>query len=79
MRSTSTSCSTGTGTRASRGSPGLAERSFVISSFGKTYHVTGWKMGYVLAPRELMAEFRKVHQFNVFVPTAPCSTRSPNT
>jgi methionine transaminase len=51
--------------------PGLAERSFVVSSFGKTYHVTGWKMGYVLAPRELMAEFRKVHQFNVFVANSP--------
>lgn len=51
--------------------PGLAERSFVVSSFGKTYSVTGWKMGYVLAPRELMAEFRKVHQFNVFVANGP--------
>lgn len=51
--------------------PGLAERSFVVSSFGKTYHVTGWKMGYVLAPRELTAEFRKVHQFNVFVANGP--------
>jgi methionine aminotransferase len=51
--------------------PGLAERSYVVSSFGKTYHVTGWKMGYVLAPRELMAEFRKVHQFNVFVTNGP--------
>ena len=50
---------------------GLAERSFVVSSFGKTYHVTGWKMGYVLAPRELMNEFRKVHQFNVFVANGP--------
>ena len=51
--------------------PGLAERSFVVSSFGKTYSVTGWKMGYVLAPKELMAEFRKVHQFNVFVTNGP--------
>lgn len=51
--------------------PGLAERSFVVSSFGKTYSVTGWKMGYVLAPRELMTEFRKVHQFNVFVANGP--------
>ncbi len=51
--------------------PGLAERSFVVSSFGKTYHVTGWKTGYVLAPRELMAEFRKVHQFNAFVSNGP--------
>ena len=51
--------------------PGLAERSFVVSSFGKTYSVTGWKMGYVIAPKELMAEFRKVHQFNVFVTNGP--------
>jgi methionine aminotransferase len=51
--------------------PGLAERSFVVSSFGKTYHVTGWKMGYVLAPQELMSEFRRVHQFNVFVANSP--------
>jgi len=51
--------------------PGLAERSFVVSSFGKTYHVTGWKTGYVLAPQELMAEFRKVHQFNAFVTNGP--------
>ena len=46
--------------------PQLAERSFVVSSFGKTYHVTGWKLGYVVAPEDLMAEFRKVHQYNVF-------------
>ncbi|MBX3679878.1 pyridoxal phosphate-dependent aminotransferase [Cognatazoarcus halotolerans] len=51
--------------------PGLAERSFVVSSFGKTYHVTGWKVGYVLAPRALMSEFRKVHQFNVFTVATP--------
>lgn len=51
--------------------PGLAERSFVVSSFGKTYHVTGWKTGYVAAPRELMTEFRKVHQFNAFVANGP--------
>lgn len=51
--------------------PGLAERSFVVSSFGKTYHITGWKMGYVLAPKELTAEFRKVHQFNAFVSNGP--------
>ena len=51
--------------------PELAERSFVVSSFGKTYSVTGWKMGYALAPKELMAEFRKVHQFNVFVTNGP--------
>lgn len=46
--------------------PELAQRSFIISSFGKTYHVTGWKIAYVLAPKALTAEFRKVHQFNVF-------------
>jgi methionine aminotransferase len=51
--------------------PGLAERSFVVSSFGKTYSVTGWKTGYVVAPKELMAEFRKVHQFNAFVANGP--------
>jgi len=46
--------------------PGLAERSFIVGSFGKTFHITGWKMGYCLAPAELMAEFRKIHQYNVF-------------
>ena len=46
--------------------PELAARSFVVSSFGKTYHVTGWKIGYVTAPAPLTAEFRKVHQYNVF-------------
>jgi len=51
--------------------PELAARSFVISSFGKTYHVTGWKVGYVAAPAALMAEFRKVHQFNVFTVNTP--------
>ncbi len=51
--------------------PGLAERSLVVSSFGKTYHITGWKVAYCLAPRELMAEFRKVHQFLVFTVHAP--------
>ncbi|MEO5696256.1 MAG: pyridoxal phosphate-dependent aminotransferase [Burkholderiaceae bacterium] len=49
----------------------LAQRSFVISSFGKTYHVTGWKIGHVAAPAPLMAEFRKVHQFNVFTVNTP--------
>jgi methionine aminotransferase len=49
----------------------LAQRSFIVSSFGKTYHVTGWKIGYVLAPSELMLEFRKVHQFNVFTVNTP--------
>ena len=51
--------------------PGLAERSLIVSSFGKTYHITGWKVGYVAGPRELMAEFRKVHQFNVFTVNTP--------
>jgi methionine aminotransferase len=46
--------------------PELAARAFVVSSFGKTYHVTGWKIGYVAAPAALTAEFRKVHQYNVF-------------
>ena len=46
--------------------PGLAERSFLVASFGKTFHNTGWKMGYCAGPAALMAEFRKVHQFNVF-------------
>lgn len=51
--------------------PGLGERSFVVSSFGKTYHVTGWKIAYCLAPRALMAEFRKAHQFVVFCVNHP--------
>ena len=51
--------------------PELAARAFVISSFGKTYHVTGWKTGYVAAPAALTAEFRKVHQFNVFTVNTP--------
>jgi len=46
--------------------PELADRSFLVASFGKTFHNTGWKMGYCAAPRELMTEFRKIHQFNVF-------------
>ncbi|MFD1294940.1 methionine aminotransferase [Lutibacter holmesii] len=46
--------------------PALAERTFITASFGKTFHNTGWKVGYCLAPSNLMAEFRKVHQFNVF-------------
>jgi methionine aminotransferase len=49
----------------------LAERAIVVSSFGKTYHVTGWKIGYVAAPAPLMDEFRKVHQFNVFTVNTP--------
>ncbi len=51
--------------------PELAARSFVVSSFGKTFHVTGWKIGTVAAPAPLTAEFRKVHQFNVFTVNTP--------
>jgi methionine aminotransferase len=51
--------------------PALAERSVLISSFGKTYHVTGWKIGFAAAPAPLAAEFRKVHQFNVFTVNTP--------
>lgn len=51
--------------------PGLAERAFIISSFGKTYHVTGWKVAYCAAPASLTSEFRKIHQFNVFTVNTP--------
>jgi len=51
--------------------PGLAARAFIVSSFGKTYHVTGWKVGYVAAPAAFTTEFRKVHQFNVFTVNTP--------
>lgn len=51
--------------------PELRDRAFVIFSFGKVFHTTGWKMGYALAPQALMAEFRKVHQFNVFSVNTP--------
>ncbi len=53
------------------GYPDLASRSFVISSFGKTYHTTGWKVGYCLAPKTLSAEFQKVHQFLTFSTNTP--------
>lgn len=46
--------------------PALAKRSFITASFGKTFHNTGWKMGYCLGPKKLMDEFKKVHQYNVF-------------
>jgi methionine aminotransferase len=52
--------------------PELAARALVVSSFGKTYHITGWKIGYVLAPRALTRDFRKIHQFNVFTVNTPC-------
>jgi methionine aminotransferase len=51
--------------------PELRERAFVVFSFGKVFHATGWKMGYAVAPKPLMAEFRKVHQFNVFSANTP--------
>ena len=51
--------------------PGLYARAFVVSSFGKTFHVTGWKVGTVAAPESLTTEFRKVHQFNVFTVNTP--------
>ena len=69
-RSTSTWCTTATHQSVAR-FPELAARSVVVSSFGKTYHVTGWKVGYVAAPAALSAEFRKVHQFNVFTVNTP--------
>lgn len=51
--------------------PELKERSFIVASFGKLYHITGWKVGYCLAPENLNREFRKVHQFNVFCVNTP--------
>lgn len=51
--------------------PELRERAFVVSSFGKTYHCTGWKVGYCVAPPALSAEFRKIHQYNTFCTFAP--------
>ncbi|RNI25964.1 pyridoxal phosphate-dependent aminotransferase [Rufibacter latericius] len=51
--------------------PALAERSFVVSSFGKTYHTTGWKVGYCIAPAALTTEFRKVHQYLTFSTATP--------
>lgn len=53
------------------GNKNLAARSLVVGSFGKTFHVTGWKMGYICGPEELMTEFRKVHQYNVFSCNTP--------
>lgn len=52
-------------------SPLLSKKSFVISSFGKTYHTTGWKVGYCAAPENLMSEFKKIHQFIVFAVNTP--------
>lgn len=52
--------------------PELAARSLIVSSFGKTYHITGWKIGYIYGAQDLTREFRKVHQFNVFTVNTPC-------
>jgi methionine aminotransferase len=51
--------------------PELAKRSLIVASFGKTFHVTGWKLGYIYGPANLMAEFRKVHQYLVFTVNTP--------
>lgn len=51
--------------------PELAQRSLIVSSFGKTYHTTGWKVGYCLAPKSLSEEFRKIHQFLTFATNTP--------
>lgn len=51
--------------------PALAKRAFVVSSFGKTYHTTGWKVGYCIAPTELSVEFRKLHQYLTFCTVHP--------
>ena len=57
--------------RSIAGHPELADRSVVIGSFGKTFHATGWKVGYALAPREITDELRRVHQFIVFTVNSP--------
>lgn len=51
--------------------PGLRDRTFLVSSFGKSFHSTGWKVGYCMGPEPMMAEFRKIHQFNVFSTATP--------
>jgi len=61
----------GAGHQSLAAHPDLRRRTIVVSSFGKTYHITGWKIGYVVGPAALMAEFRKVHQFNVFTVHGP--------
>ena len=58
--------------------PVLAERAFITFSFGKTFHNTGWKLGYCIAPAELMKEFRKVHQYNVFSVNHPMQVALTN-
>lgn len=49
----------------------LKDRSIIVASFGKLYHITGWKLGYVLAPESIMQEVKKVHQYNVFSVNTP--------
>jgi aspartate/methionine/tyrosine aminotransferase len=71
MRSTSTSSSTAPGTRRRSLRPELKERCFAVFSFGKTYHATGWKLGYCVAPPALTAELRRVHQYVTFASTSP--------
>ena len=61
----------GVGPRSARQHPALRARSFVLSSFGKTYHATGWKVGYCLAPPALSTELRRVHQFVTFAVSTP--------
>ena len=61
----------GIATQSARQYPALAERSFIVSSFGKTFHVTGWKLGYCTAPKLLSAEFRKIHQYVTFSSFTP--------
>lgn len=57
--------------QSARQYPALAERSFIVSSFGKTFHVTGWKLGYCTAPKLLSVEFRKIHQYVTFSSFTP--------
>ena len=71
MRSTSIWSTTDAGTKAWRDTRDSRREASSVSSFGKTYHVTGWKIAYCLAPRELTAEFRKAHQFVVFCVHTP--------
>lgn len=58
--------------------PKLAERTFIVFSFGKTYHATGWKLGYVLAPKELTSEFRKIYQYMAFAANTPMQVAFQN-
>ena len=71
MRSMSTLSSTMSPHHSMLRYPDLAQKSFVVGSFGKTYHTTGWKIGYCFAPSPLTAEFRKIHQFLTFAVNTP--------